>query len=371
MAYEQRERGSKLPVSARTSIAKRIGQVFAFIGVFILIIAITLFIMLKVICSYGASKNTFVSTVLESGQMKFLASLVLSESEIQDIVNGTKLEEVGDVDINEGLINLPNQNGNGVGSEGVDMSKIEVIEIAGLTYKATLMIIQDPSRVSVTSVATGPNQWPEEGVPLKDLVERAGAIAGINGGLYNSTNNCGGNAYGILVENGVIIRNYPQEIPGMVLVGLTNDNLLQIVDVSKMSSAESKKMIEEKGIRDAVCFQEQSNVDTNHFVHLVLNGVPREVKGAGSGLNPRTAVGQREDGAIMLLVTDGRGSSGHVGASAADLIEIMTRYGAVNAANIDGGSSTCMYYNGGYLQNSVTFYYSQTSWKLPCGFVVK
>ena len=30
----------------------------------------------------------------------------------------------------------------------------------------------------------------------------------------------------------------------------------------------------------------------------------------------------------------------HLGATASDLIEIMAEYGAVNAANIDGGSSS-------------------------------
>ena len=49
----------------------------------------------------------------------------------------------------------------------------------------------------------------------------------------------------------------------------------------------------------------------------------------------------------------------------------MTQYGAVNAANLDGGSSTCMYYDGEYLMTSVTFYYSNSSWKLPAGFIVK
>ncbi len=351
------------------TVLKITGRVFAFIGVFVLIIALTLFIMLKIICAYGSSKNTFVTTVLESGQMKFLASLVLSKDEIQEIVDKTSLEDVGDTNINEGMITLPQLGDDD--PENNDLQEIEVVDIAGLTYKATLMIIHDPSRVSVTSVATGYNQWPTAGVPLKDLVERAGAIGGINGGIYNSTNNCGGCAYGVLVSNGVIIRNQPQEWGGLVLIGLTNNNLLQIIDVSKMSSAECKKMIEEKGIRDAVCFPEKATVDSNHFVQLVINGVPREVNGAGSGLNPRTAIGQRADGSILLLVTDGRGYKGHVGASAADLIEIMTRYGAVNAANLDGGSSTCMYYNGEYLQNSVTFYYSQSSWKLPAGFVVK
>jgi exopolysaccharide biosynthesis protein len=72
-----------------------------------------------------------------------------------------------------------------------------------------------------------------------------------------------------------------------------------------------------------------------------------------------------------MLVTDGRGKAGHLGASASDLIGIMTEYGAVNAANLDGGSSSCMYYDNEYLMTSVTFYYSNSSWKLPAGFVVK
>jgi len=91
----------------------------------------------------------------------------------------------------------------------------------------------------------------------------------------------------------------------------------------------------------------------------------------GSGLNPRTAIGQRSDGAILLLVTDGRGASGHLGASASDLISVMMEYGAINAANLDGGSSSCMYYDEEYLMTSVTFYYSNASWRLPTAFVVK
>ncbi|MBR0129788.1 MAG: phosphodiester glycosidase family protein, partial [Firmicutes bacterium] len=103
---------------------------------------------------------------------------------------------------------------------------------------------------------------------------------------------------------------------------------------------------------------------------LIINGESREMNGQGSGLNPRTAIGQRADGSVLLFVTDGRGKAGHLGASSGDLISVMEQYGAVNAANLDGGSSSCMWYNGEYLMTSVTFYYSNSSWKLPAGFVV-
>lgn len=138
-----------------------------------------------------------------------------------------------------------------------------------------------------------------------------------------------------------------------------------------MTAADVENLVTEKQIRDAVTFQEESSDSNNHFVQLIINNEARELNGMGSGLNPRTAIGQRADGAVLMLVTDGRGKSGHLGASAADLINVMTEYGAVNAANLDGGSSSCMYYNNEYLMTSVTFYYTNSSWKLPAGFVVK
>ena len=118
-------------------------------------------------------------------------------------------------------------------------------------------------------------------------------------------------------------------------------------------------------------FELESSDANNHFVSLISNGEAREFKGSGSGANPRTAIGQRADGAILLLVTDGRGASSHLGATASDLIGIMQEYGAVNAANLDGGSSSAMYYNGGYEMTSVTLYYSTSSWRLPTAFVVE
>ena len=69
-----------------------------------------------------------------------------------------------------------------------------------------------------------------------------------------------------------------------------------------------------------------------------------------SGLNPRTAIGQKEDGSILLLVIDGR----HVvslGAQYSDLANVMLDYGAINAGNMDGGSSTAMIFNGVRLNN--------------------
>lgn len=349
-----------------------IAKILAFILTFIIILLADVYIMMQIFCrASNSSRNTFVTTVLETGQLKFLASLCLSDEEIAEVVSSNSMKQFTDNTVNEGLISFEGiSSPDSSTSDNDNKAGIEIEVIPGLTYKATMMIVNDPSRISLSTITYGNDEWPEEGITLEQFIKKTGAIGAINGGLYNSVNNTGGHPYGVAVSNGEIVRNRPYEFGGLVLVGLTEGNILQIIDLDGMSAAECEKMIKEKQIRDAVCFQEATSIDNNHFVQLIINGKEREISGKGSGLNPRTAIGQRADGALLLLVTDGRGSNGHAGASAADLIEIMSRYGAVNAANLDGGSSTCMYYEGEYLQNSVTFYYSKTSWKLPCAFVI-
>lgn len=367
---------AKKKYNSKGFVIKTIGKSLAFVLTFVVLLALTLFLMMRIICtSSTASRNTFITTVLETGQMKFLASLCLSDEEIAEVVAQNSMKTFENATVSEGLITVPESSADGSSTDAEQGAQVsaepEIITIPGLTYKATLMIVPDPSRVSLETIYLGNDSWPGEGITLEQFAQRSGALGAVNGGLYDSTNNTGGKPYGVVVSNGEIVRNKPYEFPGLVMVGLTDNNILQIVDLDGMTADDSKAMIQELGIRDAVSFQEAASVDNNHFVHLIINGENREITGNGSGLNPRTAIGQRADGALLLLVTDGRGSNGHAGASAADLIEIMSRYGAVNAANLDGGSSTCMYYNGAYLQNSVTFYYSQSSWKLPFAFIIK
>jgi len=325
----------------------------------------TLYLSMKMICgsTSPSAKRTFVTTLLETGQLKFLVSWFVPSEEVQAIVNNNSMEKLDEA-VDTALINFEGFQEDVQDPEAKDL---EVIEISGRAYTAKLIKVRDPSRVSLATIYP----WRQTGVTLEELVQQSGALAGINGGIYDSTNNTGGRPYGVIVCNGEIQHNQPSECPGLVLIGFDNENILQIIDINGMSASQVENLVEEKGIRDAVTFQEESSDTNNHFVQLIINGNPRGMNGVGSGLNPRTAIGQCADGSVLLLVTDGRGKNGHLGASAADLIEIMTQYGAVNAANLDGGSSTCMYYNGEYLMTSVTFYYSNSSWKLPAGFIVK
>lgn len=359
---------SNQPHSAKyrkPTVGEHLLRLLAVVLTVVVVFAFTLFMSMKMICgsTSPSAKRTFVTTLLETGQLKFLVSWFVPAAEVQEIVDSNSMVKL-DEDVDAGLITFEPFEDTEQDPEAKDL---EVIELSGRTYTAKLIKVRDPSRISLATIYP----WRDTGVTLEELAQQSGAIAAINGGIYDSTNNTGGRPYGVIVSNGEIQYNKPNEYPGLVLVGFDNDNILQIIDVNGMTPAQLEALVEEKGIRDAVTFQEESSDANNHFVQLIINGNPRGMNGAGSGLNPRTAIGQCADGSVLLLVTDGRGKNGHLGASAADLIEIMTQYGAVNAANLDGGSSTCMYYDGEYLMTSVTFYYSNSSWKLPAGFIVK
>lgn len=369
----------------------------AFIGTTVGAVAILLVLSILLIC-HGPSisaRQLFVTTVLETGQLKFLASVFLSEDEIQAMVNQNSMKPMDeDVDLSLIQVAIKNQDANTVNSstsvsisDGSTVSDanngesaqestnipndprdgIEILPVSGRTFYGTMMIIEDPSRVSVAT--TYP--WGEYGKNLDVIAKDSGAIAAVNGGLYASYENTGARPYGVAVSNGQIQLNQPGSWPGLYMIGLNTDNILVIKNLAGMNASQFEAYVKENGIRDAVAFQEEASDKNNHFVQLIINGEARELNGMGSGLNPRTAIGQRADGAILLLVTDGRGASGHLGASASDLISVMMEYGAVNAANLDGGSSSCMYYDEEYLMTSVTFYYSNSSWRLPTAFVVK
>jgi len=111
------------------------------------------------------------------------------------------------------------------------------------------------------------------------------------------------------------------------------------------------------GIRDALSFGPI----------LITNGEPAKVVGDGSGLNPRTVIGQRADGAVLLLVIDGR-QANSLGADFQDCIEVMLEYGAINAGNLDGGSSSTMVYQGETVSEPATLYGDR---KVPTIFMVK
>ena len=303
----------------------------------------------------GASphlRDQFVTSVMESSVGGVMAQLVLSDDEIQAILNRNKTQEF-DTITDASLVKIADKTKAAAAAAATassadpDGDGIEVHEVSGAMYRGVMMVVYDPSRVKVSSLEQFNHYG--AGYTLKQHIEKSGAVAGINGGKYEDKAGMGVGGWpeGIVVSNGKVLAGEPGEM--VDVYGFNKNNVLV---VGKMTPEYAKSA----GIRDAVSFGPT----------LIVNGKAAKYSGSSGGLNPRTAIGQRADGAVLLLVIEGRKTSS-MGATMADLIEIMQEYGAVNATNLDGGMSSAMWYNGEELVSSSSIRQAR---KMPTAFVV-
>ena len=80
---------------------------------------------------------------------------------------------------------------------------------------------------------------------------------------------------------------------------------------------------------------------------LVVDGaLPERYDTDVSGKNPRTAIGQRADGSYVAVAVDGRLPGYSEGMTIEELAQYMLNLGCVTAYNLDGGMTSCMYFNG-------------------------
>ena len=226
----------------------------------------------------------------------------------------------------------------------------KLINIKGNKYSGFLVAIYDPSKIKVVTS----NNLGYSGEYLIDMAKRENAIVAINGGGFvdDTTLKSGGVPDGILIQNGKIL-NYTHSSRGGGLIGFTNDNKLFL---GRVSAEEAINL----GIRDAVEFGP----------FLIINGEKSKVVGNGGyGLHPRTVIGQRKDGIVLFLVIDGRRLN-CIGADMNDLIEIMERYGAYNAANLDGGNSSALIINNKLINHPINWDEVEATRPIADGFIV-
>lgn len=319
-------------------------------GKFMLWLVVTLalvlaaFLIMIYMVSKGPStqvRDLFVTSVRETSAAGFLADLFLTKEEVEAIASSNVID-VGEIstDTNLVVIEEPPE-----GDEQV--SDIEIFDVKGALYKGKMMIIKDPSRVKVGICDEFDKN--KAGMTLLELVDKYDAIAGINGGRYNDDNGFGkgGLPEGIVFSEGELV--YGDLDRTYNIYGFDKND---VFICGRMTGREAV----EKGFRDAVTFGPA----------LVVNGEAVPSTGTGGGLNPRTAIGQRADGSVLLLVIEGRQTSS-LGATYLDLIEIMLEYEAVNAANLDGGMSSSMAYEGEEIVNNCSI---KGSRDMPTAFVV-
>lgn len=278
-----------------------------------------------------AARNLFVRSVRETSAVYWLADLVCSKEEIAAIEAGEESDELEETDTSLVTITVPEEADNGPRADAwglIDDDGDGLIfeSVKGPGYVGYMMVVLDPTRVMLGS----PINFGGNGLTVEDMCKTYKCIAGINGGGFYDPDGsgAGGIPEGMTVRDGEVL--YAGEGGVYNFVGFDKNAILH---TGKMSPAD----VRERGIQFGCTFGPV----------LVANGEKNGETVLSSGINPRTAIGQRSDGAVLMLVVDGR-QAHSIGATYSDMADVMLAYGAVNACNLDGGSSSVLWYDGSY-----------------------
>lgn len=286
---------------------------------FILLHIVFLIFISPLIIFYGPFNNvksTVVGMSINSSKFHFFPELFLSDHEIEKIL---KDNSAVDPTLSNSVKTL---------KFGIKNNRIDVYNIKGSGFSGKIMIISDPRSIKIGLSAL----LPKAGETTSAISKSYNAIASINAGGFsdNGWNATGGAPIGFIIKNGKIVySSVKSNKVKLDTAAFTEDGMLIV----------GKHTIEELikyKVKEAVSFGPP----------LIVNGKATISRGDGGwGIAPRTAIGQRDDGEVIFLVIDGRNLNS-LGATLRQEQDILLKYGAVNAVNLDGGSSSTMYFQG-------------------------
>jgi len=331
-----RKEQKRLKRSKRSRSRRAVDRIFGFL-LATLILGLCAGLGLEYVLIKGPSPalgEAFSTTMFETRRFRWIPGIFLTQEEIGEIMS--KRSQRSDAVFDPALITIatPAPALEAEGEDGTvsnpyndydeDGDGIILENITGNGYVGYMIKVLDPRRVFV---ARGGGAY-----PLAEICQSNGCLGGINAGAFVDENG-GGNGS---IPEGLTIIDGEVQTGGFdynQFVGLTAEGYLAVSWMTVNDAINS-------GIVGGVTFGPI----------LIQNNQPTDFSRNSGSLNPRTAIGQRADGCILMLVIDGRQVHSY-GANYQDLQDIMLEYGAVNAINLDGGSSTTMWYNGSYVNS--------------------
>ena len=344
------KRSTRKYASGGSAVLRNVGRTFFFLFWTLLLTAVVLLGVIYVM-EKGPSPTltaTFCRSMRETSALRWVPTVFLSEEEA-DAFKAEVTEDRETEAVNTSLIHIAA--GDETAAATSDTPALQLIDIAEGRVKGKLLIVKDPSRIIL---GTSDNLGHQAGLQLTALVAKYNGVAGINAGGFNDENGLGngGIPQGLVITDGELAWGNPGTTYNVI--GFDNDNILH---VGRMTARDALAI----GVKNAVSFVTHDGLASA----LVINGEVQTQNLAG-GVNPRTAIGQRADGAVLLLVLDGR-SINTMGATMENTCDILLQYGAVNAANLDGGSSSVMVYDGEIINHCASVTGPRS---IPTGFIV-
>ena len=283
-------------------------------------------------------RNWLITTAMATMNHQYYCKIFYNDEKINEVLNNNYIDDNGAETIpslvdHKEVIEYANEYEKAI-LDREKGSTYKIIRFKVNGCEAYLAAVYDASKISV-----GYTKWlHKSGQYIYDMAKEQNAVLAINGGGFKDPgqNSKGADPIGVTISNGKIITN--ERTGGAYgVIGFNNDNTLVL-----RQSTDANKLVSE-GVRDAVTMAP----------FLIVNGKPSFIKGNGGwGIAARTAIGQRKDGIVLFLVVDSNFNRTK-GATMADLVEIMQNYGAVNAANLDGGTSSVMVENGEMINDPI------------------
>lgn len=280
-------------------------------------------------------RDWYITTAMTTMTHQYLATWFYSSETIEEVLNRNRIIEINSV-TDPSLVSTTVAASAPVVQSYTEYDKelleldsnhpeYKIIEINEKKFSGYLAAVYDPSDLHVLVT----EKLGKSGQYITTMAQKNEAKLAINGGFFVDLkeDRTGGTPLGLTIANGKVITDKSYSDEGGMIGFDTNNKLI----LGKVTAQKAKEL----NIRDCVT--------SGPF--LIINGESSKVLGNGGwGTAPRTAIGQRKDGVVLMLVVDGR-RVGKPGASMNDLIDIMERYGAYNAAALDGGTSSVMVEN--------------------------
>lgn len=284
-------------------------------------------------------RNFYINTAMKTKDHQYLANVFYSEEtidkvmksnyfieikeavELEDIIIDTKPKESYDNKYDEEILTRT------PGNEDYKIINVKV----GIS-KGYLIAIYDPTKVSL--IRAKKFNIGGYGEQVTRMCKNYNGLVCINGGGFVDNGRGSDIPLGYVIDDGEIV--WPKtghDTQKGNIIGLNEDGKLLLLSKSTGNEAI------EQGLIDGLEFGP----------FLIVNGKPLKIVGDPWGRSPRVAIAQRKDGVILFLVIDGENYID--GATLGDVVEVLQKYGAYNAANLDGGHSSSLSINGKLYNN--------------------
>lgn len=294
-------------------------------------------------------QSTWICSAMHTMNHKYLATAFFSDEYIEKVMEAERIDdsqhdsEILTFDDNEVTETLdskdpdpfikpePEEKPDPYVEEGYELLEegVYLKSVSGSTWRGNVMLVTDPTRMKLVDS----KQQYYCGEKVESMIKDVGGIAGINGGGFvdgvNYDSN-GGTPMGLIIEDGKLVcPTYNGSGVVYSMIGFNSQGAMIL-----------------RHVTTDWCLANDIQSAVSALTFLVVDGQGLIGPSSGGwGIAPRTAIGQRKTGEVLLLVIDGRQVDWSLGCDLDVLEQVMLEENAYNAAMLDGGTSTVMIYN--------------------------